>query len=1198
MPTPSTGASRENQSPSPQTLKDSKDLDKPSQDVDVTQQTDHDLPDGSILTPRSVIENDASSKPSQEHSKPDQPSKLDRRLTTSKAATPHSPPDSPQANERPESLRSIPVRDPGPRTELGRDDSPAKHGNRQAPTPGSGVEAGDQPPSVSQDREESDGNSKQSELSVDQPLAPAIEHDATMKTIPHDASSNVANELSPQGAQDPSGVREAKRVSPDAQHPTLLDHGDTHGIVDKENRQDVTESSAQNVKLQGPVHPKRKRTDLSLSVMERAPKRVKRKGSKVVMKLARADRHVPTARLQKPPGSQDYRQPPAKRDYMHILFLRQALDGVFRNDLQATLGSTSKSLTTSDYESSTHEKYDCAIVKRVYEWQQRSQWTLRTPKTYPEVARPPSHWDHLIAEARWLQTDFREERKLKLGVCSQLAQWVKTWHESSPQHRSLLQVQRHCKLTHFGYSDTITASRSNTSEGEGNRAADLDNKLEGDDLNLNDYFDVDSPFVGLYSKAELDQSVMDRLPLFEPWKSQRPPEQTLGISADMQRMRDIRHSISEDEGLEDPRPAPEIPPEDTNCAIFDRAWAQLRSRVNAHLAFKPPGASMPPLGFYEHRRASLWTPEDDHQLKQFAKDFPSNWPLISDRLANKSQFTPSINRRTPWECYERLIAMEAGSYNDPSMRQYTRTFQQQLEKIRHRWHQSIHQQISAQGNQNLQQSPPRFPSPMRIERKPVSKRFYAILDAARKLARKRETEQSNRKSSSSELQQQGSRPVPGKTEPLHSPQFWSHLKWKQQEEARRRHENYRQQQRALLAAQNNARQPNQPIYNSGLAQQMGRRSGEAQGAAPTANGHLAVPGTNASRGHAPQQAMQAGLPNGNQSNGQLATQLAMAARPQTGVSMPQRIAPQYGNGPTMPDQSMQQLMQNQARNAAALNAQRQMSQNTMGQGSPNMGNANGMLNMNVNMMAQFAGANADPMQNTQLPQNGQTGSAQTSPNMAHQLMATAFNSSRTGQHPHQLSSGHVTVLENLRHQIASENPSLTEDQVKNAATSQLQKKLNDSNTSTFAQNRAINAAAGVPTTQQQQQQRQSSQQQSPYMNQQSPYMPNAMLNNHMQARSGSPGNPLQQQYTQSMQAQMSQQMRRNGMSSPTGNNNPHSSPPMAAAMPYPNGPARTPTPGQMRPPSAVNMDSQRPGSSSAHPLSAHSPRPLSSQGMS
>ena len=1158
-------------------------------DVDTPLPTEADLPNGSIPTPRSVPDPDASLRLSQEPTDTTAEAPNKNHHFPGKTATPHSPPDSPQdlqvENAPPQPHRKLPqVVRAEPRVLPSQDEA-----------------SGSLPPDAVKVSQRGSSLSRSRQASQDVEISgPPQRRKPTTTTCREDSSqidSQEAEAQSKAGDRSQTPVPSQSRRSPNVEGrsrrmtPLRVVSKDRQSEVneitdEKENQHHGETVSHRDPPSQDICMNKRKLSDKA--AVERHPKRLKRKSTSVLMKLAKADRCTPTTRIQRSPGSQDYRHPSTRKDYMHILFLKQALESslAFKAELHVLLTKTSKTLTTSDWEASLHEKYDCAVVKRVYDWQQRSQWSLRQLKPHPEITSPRTHWDNVLAEARWLQTDFREERKLKLSIASELAHWCKEWHDSSVSHRLSLQARKSGNIAQLGQEmveHNMQTADDPFYEVESESARDLDPSAL-----LNNLFDNHSPSVSLATKIDLDQSLLDRLPLYEPWKAHHASEQHQILSADMQRMADLRDAMSEDNtsGSQDSLPAPEIAPEDTSCAIWDPAWRQLRSRVNVTFAFKPPAANMPPIGFYEHRRASLWTAGEDHSLKQYAKDFPSNWPLISDRLSNRSYFTPSIYRRTPWECYERLLSMEGGVYSDPGMRQYTRNFQTHIDRIRTRWQSSIQQQLQA--NQQLQAVPPRFPSPLRVEKYPMNKRYIAILDAARKLARKREAAESNRKQAHHDTQPQGQRAMSSGKNEVYSPQYWSNVKFKQAEEAKRRQENLRQQQRAMMVQ---GRTQQQPIYNSGLAQTVGGRSANSSSSATTANGHLAVPNVNTHRPQVPQSQTQSSIQGNVQTSGQVAAQLAMGARNQNALPVQQRLAPQFGNTQSISDHSMLQYMQQQARSSTLQAQQRQtnQSQNHASQSSPTMGNAQNA--QNVNAMGQFGVANGEPMQSPRLPQGNQTNSNQTSPNLS-QILASQFPGGRPA-HPHQLSSGHVTVLDSLRHQIAQENPRLTENEVLNLATSQLQKSMRDQTTVNNAQSRALNAAAGVPFSQPRQ-----SGPQSPYMSQQSPYIQNAMLSNPMQGHSDSTGNSLQQQqYTQQMQVQISQQMRRNGMGSPTGTSPHQSSPPMSSAMPYSNGTVRTPTPGQMRPPSAVNIEPQRPGSSQAHVYSAQSPRPHSSQSM-
>lgn len=47
-----------------------------------------------------------------------------------------------------------------------------------------------------------------------------------------------------------------------------------------------------------------------------------------------------------------------------------------------------------------------------------------------------------------------------------------------------------------------------------------------------------------------------------------------------------------------------------------------------------------------------WSPLEDVLLKSFVEKYPSNWTLVTDSF-NSTRVTISIDKRTPWECFER-----------------------------------------------------------------------------------------------------------------------------------------------------------------------------------------------------------------------------------------------------------------------------------------------------------------------------------------------------------------------------------------------------------------------------------------------------------------------------------------------------------------------------------------------------------------
>ena len=72
----------------------------------------------------------------------------------------------------------------------------------------------------------------------------------------------------------------------------------------------------------------------------------------------------------------------------------------------------------------------------------QGEWSFRQPKRIKGPIEKKTHWDYLLDEMRWLQTDFREERKWKIAVAYELAHQVVQWHRApTPEARAALCVR-------------------------------------------------------------------------------------------------------------------------------------------------------------------------------------------------------------------------------------------------------------------------------------------------------------------------------------------------------------------------------------------------------------------------------------------------------------------------------------------------------------------------------------------------------------------------------------------------------------------------------------------------------------------------------------------------------------------------------------------------------------------------------------
>ncbi|KAK4054821.1 RNA polymerase II transcription elongation factor SpEAF [Microbotryomycetes sp. JL201] len=98
-------------------------------------------------------------------------------------------------------------------------------------------------------------------------------------------------------------------------------------------------------------------------------------------------------------------------------------------------------LTTHDWGVALEELRAVRAFERVEQMKTDKAWSFRQPKKQRIGLVPKSHWDHLMDEMRWLQTDFRQERRWKVATAHSLARAVKAWHKADPETRLAMQVK-------------------------------------------------------------------------------------------------------------------------------------------------------------------------------------------------------------------------------------------------------------------------------------------------------------------------------------------------------------------------------------------------------------------------------------------------------------------------------------------------------------------------------------------------------------------------------------------------------------------------------------------------------------------------------------------------------------------------------------------------------------------------------------
>ncbi|PZD30093.1 MYB and HSA domain containing protein [Pyrenophora tritici-repentis] len=729
----------------------------------------------------------------------------------------------------------------------------------------------------------------------------------------------------------------------------------------------------------------------------------------------------------------------SSRDYLEGLFKYQAHHPPRSVPLQELVASARKTVSTAGTLAMIREHQDYKILKRVYQLQNANRWSLRQLQKAAEPERPFTHQDQLLLDMKWMQTDFKEERKWKKALAATFAEWCAEYVSCSPEERATLRVSARIPKTARRASHDEDMNDAPTPDLVHSSTHETESESYGDDDDVLTPVNANPP-AGLFSlgfndvvlkidRTPASDTMFRELPLYDPmfegssdtnpFSLSEPPILPVSKFVTGKLVSQIRGPPkkrsrfdydSEDEPSSPPSRAGtsaehsmpstpgrrlfcrnDLPPEMTSVALFNAENKHVRDRLQAAHQFRPPTEfNMPSVAFFENRTPSQWLWEEDQKLRALVKEYTFNWSLVSQQLSLPSIFVSGSGRRTPWECFERWVQLEGL----PAEMSKTNYFRQ----------------------------PRRRPTttPIRVERRREN-RHLAIIDGMRKLARKRESAAHKQaESQKAAALRKAHEPAPPKSN-VHTPQEFSRLKWEREEKMKQRamaQEMIARQQ--MLAQRQQTQMQAQPGMPNGINQM--QRNGTPGNNIPPQMANASLPqGQNgpamAARAHQSQQGMQANFANGSMSGMPMGT-------------------------PGVPQAQMQGNMQN-ARMGPPDQMRMAMQRGhslTQGMGMNGIPNANMMASM--------------PNQNLNGAMNGNLNNAMNG-------MSTTAGSPRISQGngnmqtpSRPLSSGHMPQLLQFQNQLKVQHPDWTQEQVSKQASDHLSRYL------AKQRSQAMNAAAG------------------------------------------------------------------------------------------------------------------------------------------
>ncbi|KAL3418186.1 chromatin modification-like protein vid21 [Phlyctema vagabunda] len=630
------------------------------------------------------------------------------------------------------------------------------------------------------------------------------------------------------------------------------------------------------------------------SLIERAKEKERSKLSTVVFAKQPAKRSSGEVALVPSNKKKAYNE---HDDYFMPLW-RARPDAKNLQSVDSLLQAAHKTVTTTNSFIPILDNQTYRILKRIKELQEMGKWSLRQPKRSPEPNRQTSHWDLVLQEAKWMRTDFREERKWKMTVARNLASACVEWIEANEEDRKLLQVKAVLPPKHAPKDVEMTDAFSQAqSTPDLIASAEVDSPYEDlDDVprfNLNDTVSPaaifglqdDDVIFGLRHSPATDK-LLSELPMYgvpltvpqvsfaqldiDPDAAWRRPvlalskyvEGRMELNNDGPPRKRSRFDYEDEEEDEDDvifgelyAKTPHLPPQSTDVALFNPDNKHIRDRIHPGHHFRPPSEYQMPLqSFFECRTSSQWTWAEDDELKTLVRSYMYNWSLISSMLASKSMYSSGAERRTPWECFERWIHLE-GLPADMQKTHYFRVYNTRLEMAQR----ALAEQVQAappQPNAAGQIVPPprrrTNTTSVRVERR-RNQKHLTLVDAMRKLAKKRETNVQKQQHAAGLAAMRKANEVAQPRGTTHTPQDFSRLKFEREQQLQERVARYAQQQeiqrRAAAQLVRNGQNLQQagPAGAQGLQINRGVPANGMNGQQPQNPNQLAVPGQNRPR---------------------------------------------------------------------------------------------------------------------------------------------------------------------------------------------------------------------------------------------------------------------------------------------------------------------------------------------------------------
>lgn len=112
------------------------------------------------------------------------------------------------------------------------------------------------------------------------------------------------------------------------------------------------------------------------------------------------------------------------------------------NPVARMIKRNNKCMMSRDWKTVWREIQFTRALERVEQLKDEGAWSFRQMKKFrgPPTLGGKSHWDWLLDEMRWMQADFKEERRWKIVLAQEMAVEVRRWHKANDVDRAKMMV--------------------------------------------------------------------------------------------------------------------------------------------------------------------------------------------------------------------------------------------------------------------------------------------------------------------------------------------------------------------------------------------------------------------------------------------------------------------------------------------------------------------------------------------------------------------------------------------------------------------------------------------------------------------------------------------------------------------------------------------------------------------------------------